>query len=750
MPRSWISGRLPAVLLLLAAVAPVGVLAADPTIAGPAAADPPPGAVTWPAAAYNPQAQPDDLLVPLPCGGALALRRVSTPGPEQGYAVSGAFSDGAGATALLVGKYEVTERQARAGAGGACPEPEVSPEAAGERPVLLSFAEALILSEQVSAWLATQAAVLPACRDAEPKPGPCLPRVDGVPAALRLPSAAEWEYAARGGLAVAAEVFGAADARAGAAEVWSAANARGAVQPIGTRQANPLGLHDLLGNAAEWVLEAEDPERPGRPLLGVARGGDARSPADAPLLAEARLWPLLARPPEALTGVRLVASVPIFTSVEKVRAAQQGGPVSDTAPPEPPPVLLTGRLRVAVDRPAEVWVDGVRVGAATPEVPFEGEAITAGERRVGVRGKGYTAKEQIVVVSVHRPGAAGFTLRPLTPAEREAALMLDGAARAVLRAELELVGHAAGAGGDGLAASERAAVRAFQAQVGLEATGYVDATTRTRLAAAAEAAVKVKAEAEAKAKAEAEAKAKAEAEAKAKAEILRGLADTMIEIPGGTFRMGCSPGDKSCSEAEKPAYEVRIASFRIGKYEVTQAQWRAVMGKNPSRFTGDDRPVERVSWNDVQAFLGRLNAGHAGTPYRLPSEAEWEYAARAGTRPPYWWGASIGTGRANCDGCGSRWDARVTAPVGSFQANAFGLHDTAGNVWEWVQDCWHDDYVGAPAVGSVWQENCPDPRRVLRGGSWSYSPWFLRVSLRLRYNPDFRIDDLGVRLAQDL
>jgi formylglycine-generating enzyme required for sulfatase activity len=544
-----------------------------------------------------------------------------------------------------------------------------------------------------------------------------------VPAALRLPSAAEWEYAARGGLAVTAEVFGAADAHAGAAEVWSAANARGVVQPIGTRQANPLGLYDLLGNAAEWVLEAEDPARPGRPLLGVARGGDAGSPADAPLLAEARWWPLLERPPAALTGVRLVASVPIFTSLEKVRAAQHSGADSgaDPALPEPPPLLLTGRLRVEVDRPAQVLLNGAVVGRATPDAPFQSTDIAVGEYRIGVEAEGYTAPEQTRRISVHRAGEVRFELRELSPAEHEARLALDGAARDQIRAQLALTGHPAGAGEGELEASERAALTAFQTAAGLPATGYLDAPTRTRLAA----------------------------EAEAKAEVLRGFAATMIEIPGGTFRMGCSPGDVSCDDDETPAHEVRIAPFRMGQYEVTQAQWRAVTGENPSRFKGDDRPVERVSWHDIQTFLERLNADHAGKPYRLPSEAEWEYAARAGTSTRYWWGDEIGENRANCSGCGSRWN-RETAPVGSFRANAFGLYDTAGNVWEWVQDCSHGNYAGAPADGSAWQENCSDTRRVLRGGSWLNKPRSLRVSIRYRNLPDNRHDTYGVRIAQDL
>jgi formylglycine-generating enzyme required for sulfatase activity len=227
------------------------------------------------------------------------------------------------------------------------------------------------------------------------------------------------------------------------------------------------------------------------------------------------------------------------------------------------------------------------------------------------------------------------------------------------------------------------------------------------------------------------------------------LEQAMVTIPGGEFQMGCSPGDSDCASDEKPPHRVRITPFRMGKYEVTQAQWQAVMGENPSRFKGEDRPVEQVSWDDIQAFLKRLNAGNPGKPYRLPSEAEWEYAARAGTTTPYWWGKDLGKGNANCDGCGSRWDNKETAPVGSFKPNPFGLYDTAGNVWEWVQDRWHNTYTGAPTDGSAW-ESGNDARRGLRGGSWTNYALGLRVSYRYWFVPTFRYYGGGVRLAQDL
>jgi len=228
------------------------------------------------------------------------------------------------------------------------------------------------------------------------------------------------------------------------------------------------------------------------------------------------------------------------------------------------------------------------------------------------------------------------------------------------------------------------------------------------------------------------------------------IAAGMVVIPTGAYQMGCSTGDRDCSDDEHPPHRVSVKSFRMGKFEVTQAQWRAVMGTNPAHFQGDDWPVEYVSWNDIQEFLQRLNVGNPGPPYRLPSEAEWEYAARAGTQTPWWWGWDIGTGYANCNGCGSRWEGQVTAPVGSFPANPLGLHDTAGNVWEWVADCWHPSYRGAPADGSAWLENCTGSRRVLRGGSWFDKPGYVRVSNRVSFDLDSHNDNYGLRLAQDL
>jgi formylglycine-generating enzyme required for sulfatase activity len=229
----------------------------------------------------------------------------------------------------------------------------------------------------------------------------------------------------------------------------------------------------------------------------------------------------------------------------------------------------------------------------------------------------------------------------------------------------------------------------------------------------------------------------------------------MVRIPAGGFRMGCGTGAEECGDDEKPAHEVRVPAFEIGKYEVTFAEWDVCAADGGCTHKPDDegwgrgeRPVIKVSWDDAQQYVDWLSR-KTGLAYRLPSEAEWEYAARAGMRTAYWWGDAISSNRANCRGCGSRWDNEKTAPVGSFAANPWGLHDVHGNVWEWVQDCWNDDYQGAPTDGSAWlRGDCG--RRLLRGGSWDDLPRDLRAAYRDWLPAVYRYNFNGFRLARTL
>ncbi|MFM8331237.1 MAG: SUMF1/EgtB/PvdO family nonheme iron enzyme [Candidatus Methylumidiphilus sp.] len=235
----------------------------------------------------------------------------------------------------------------------------------------------------------------------------------------------------------------------------------------------------------------------------------------------------------------------------------------------------------------------------------------------------------------------------------------------------------------------------------------------------------------------------------------------MLRLSGGTLQMGCGPNEAGCDNDEKPRHAVRVPAFALGKTEVTQGQWKAVMGSNPSNFKncGDNCPVENVSWNDVQTFIAKLNAQTADG-YRLPSEAEWEYAARAGTTTAFSTGDCISTTQANYDGtsdyngCGAKTGVYLekTQPVGSYPANPWGLHDMHGNVREWVQDCWHDSYQGVPTDGSAWDggADCADSRRVLRGGSWYGYPRYLRSANRDRIDTGDRDYYVGFRLARTL
>ncbi len=221
-----------------------------------------------------------------------------------------------------------------------------------------------------------------------------------------------------------------------------------------------------------------------------------------------------------------------------------------------------------------------------------------------------------------------------------------------------------------------------------------------------------------------------------------------VRIEPGCFQMGCGSSSENCYDNESPRHRVCITKpFYLGKTEVTQRQWKALMGSNPSRFKGDDRPVERVSWKDVQKFIRRLNEREGGNRYRLPTEAEWEYAARAGTRTPYSWGDEIGRNRANCDGCGSQWDDKETAPVGSFAPNPWGLYDMHGNVYEWVQDWYGENYYRNSPTEDP-QGPSSGESRVVRGGGWDYLAWYLRSANRGYISPGLRYRNLGFRLVR--
>jgi formylglycine-generating enzyme required for sulfatase activity len=261
----------------------------------------------------------------------------------------------------------------------------------------------------------------------------------------------------------------------------------------------------------------------------------------------------------------------------------------------------------------------------------------------------------------------------------------------------------------------------------------------------------------------------------------------MLGIPAGTFVMGSPPSEPGRFDTEGPQHVVRIKAFALGKYDITSAQflgflkdtryqpvacnatlgmgWRA-QAHGPAYAPSYDEPPKWpavcLDWRDADAYIAWLNAKvrrlrpeltEGKGPYRLPSEAEWEYASRAGTRTARWWGDAIGVNNANCNGCGSKWDNRLLTDTDSFAPNPFGLYGVLGNAWQWTADCWHPNYRGAPTDGSPWTEkHCI--RRVVRGGSWNNLPVFVRAASRsgsVTDGGEYDYSSLtGFRVARDL
>lgn len=226
---------------------------------------------------------------------------------------------------------------------------------------------------------------------------------------------------------------------------------------------------------------------------------------------------------------------------------------------------------------------------------------------------------------------------------------------------------------------------------------------------------------------------------------------TLVPIPAGSFMMG-----SNLRSSEKPVHKVTIAKpFWMSKTEITFDQYDAyavAAGKEKPNDEGwgrVDRPVINVSWNDAQGYVKWLSQNNnQGLQCRLPSEAEWEYAARAGTTTKYFWGDQVGKNNANCKGCDQRWGGEKTAPVASYSANKWGLYDMHGNALEWMQDPWHNDYTGAPNTGEVWEKDGYTSRRVIRGGSWSNAPDYMGSAKRFNVKaPDDRYYNFGFRIV---
>ena len=245
-------------------------------------------------------------------------------------------------------------------------------------------------------------------------------------------------------------------------------------------------------------------------------------------------------------------------------------------------------------------------------------------------------------------------------------------------------------------------------------------------------------------------------------ELAKGLTTTMVQIPAGSFQMGSPATEAERYEDEGPQHRVELQSFFLGKTPVTQAQWQAVaswpqvdlkLNSDPAGFKGANRPVEQVNWGEAMEFCRRLSR-RTKLSYTLPSEAQWEYACRAGTTTPFAVGDTLTPDLANYDGnitYGSGTEGRkrgMTTEVGSFAANAWGLQDMHGNVWEWCLDHWHDDYRGAPSDGSAWVSGGDPEKRLLLGGSWYGDPGSCRSAIRYGWHLVSRGNDVGFRLCR--
>jgi formylglycine-generating enzyme required for sulfatase activity len=530
--------------------------------------------------------------------------------------------------------------------------------------------------------------------------------------AYRLPSEAEWEYACRAG---STNTYCGSDSIDRVA--WHDGNSDGKAKQVAGKQPNAFGLFDMSGNVWEWTGDCWNGNYGGAPPDGtrwasgdctkrVLRGG---SWGDAPKLVRAavrsggvgtlRYMSIGFRPVRMLLPI---ATSPAFTPA----------PVAASSSYENPEAAMWNEVRASgareyLDAYLKQYPKGKYVALAKIELK------KLDERDKAQRAKELTEKQQA--------------------AERER--------QETMRSE------------------QAAWDEAKSAATAAAYASYLERYPRGRYASLAQVALpKLQREAVEREKLQTD-RLRTETERQRlvserkptgttgflgglrPGEVFKDCADCpeMVVIPAGNFEMG-----GSVSDDEKPVHRVTLKAFAMGKTEVTQGQWKTLMGSNPSNFKncGDACPVENVTWNDAKEYIRKLNA-KTGKTYRLPSEAEWEYTCRANETHMYCGGhnvASVGW----YDGI----SLRTTHSVAGKQANAFGLHDMSGNVWEWVEDCWNDSYNGAPTDGSAWITGECSVGRVLRGGSWDYESKSARADYRNRSGPTYPNSSYGFRLAR--
>ena len=400
------------------------------------------------------------------------------------------------------------------------------------------------------------------------------------------------------------------------------------------------------------------------------------------------------------------------------------------------------------------------------------------------------------------------------PREEESSLGLDRKARRTIQQGLASLGFEPGPADGLFGRRTREAIRRYQDAKGFGATGYLTEDAAQALQALGEEAARAQTEAErleAERGAAAERMRQEEAERRRRAEVERrereralrkpgrrfrdcegAWCPELVVVPAGSYMMGSPPGETGRDDDEGPVHRVRIAEpFAVGAYEVTRGAWRRFVEetghttvdscwtyqsgqwkkrsgrswRNPRYMQTDTHPAVCVSWEDAQAYVRWLSR-KTRKRYRLLSESEWEYVARGGTKTARYWGEKETDQCGHGNGADGTLQARYrewgwkvascrdghvhTAPVGSYERNEFGLQDVMGNVWEWVEDCWHDSYVGAPGDGGAWTSGGDCGRRVLRGGSWGSDPWNLRSASRLRNTTGNRLNLVGFRVARTL
>ena len=563
---------------------------------------------------------------------------------------------------------------------------------------------------------------------------------------FRLPSEAEWEYAARAGSTTKyswGDDIGHNQANCRNCGSWW--GDRWLMAPVGSFPANAWGLHDMHGNVWEWVQDCWHDSYEGAPTDGSAWGHWGQANCNG-LTIRGGSWE---NGPSSLRSARRDTFTEALISI--------GFRLAQSAPAVPSQVSATSQ--------PQIRTDALHDAAVLGDIETLKAAVTAGADVNTRDSRGWTA--------LMYAADNGYVLLVSQLLEAQADMDMrgpDGATALFMAADdgrTEIIELLMKAGAD---ISIRGLRSTTPVEVARERYGNANAARRNGEPPAVLALLEGKTWAKVEQELE---------EARAQIEpTVRQLVEEMVSIPAAEFRMGSRGRD--ADDDEKPAHGASVPAFKLGKHEVTVGQFRGFVvetgyltdaerdgdygcygrqsdgrwgwasehsWRDPGYGVADAQPVVCVSWEDVQSFISWLNDSTGGN-FRLPSEAEWEYAARAGSTTKYSWGDYIGKNRANCYNCGSQWDNKQTAPVGSFPANAWGLHDMHGNVFEWVQDCWNDSYDGAPTDGSAWMSgDCG--RRVRRGGSWDGSAGALRSADRYGLDRSTRGDSVGFRLAQD-